>query len=111
MPRKHNYDNPLEMDIEATSLPLEMIPLKTDSVRVQRAKMYRYWRMLYNVARKRGRMHPEAHVTLWWVNAESMGQSREWDSDTFENAVRESNEGFNSILVEAIVSEMEKYRP
>src|SRR5262245_43007237 len=96
MARKDNSRNPLQLRIEAVSVPKSVRP----ETYVQR---------LMDTITEGRELPSQWDVRLHWRNpGVKHGLTRRWRVDSFEDAVRESRSGFNSILLWTLESMMHK---
>lgn len=96
MPRKDNSRNPLQLRIQAVSVPKTIKPEQ-------------YLERLKEVITE-GRELPYGwDVRLHWRNpGVKYGQSKRWRYDNFFDAVTESRKGFNNILLWTIEAQLER---
>lgn len=97
MPRKDNSDNPLQIRVEALSVP------KGTTARVYLSRLIR--------AIDTGEDLPRGwQVLLHWRNPRSGGKTRNWRNDDFVDAVADSRPGFNGIVRRALVAQLRRAR-
>lgn len=96
MPRKDNNNNPLQIRIQAVSLPKRTSP---------RAYLQRLLRFV-----ERGEPLPSLwEVRLHWRNPNTRaGRTRNWQEDDFMNAIENSRSGFVGIVRDSLVRQLRR---
>lgn len=96
MARKSNKNNPLQIRLRAGSLPKNVSPRRY------------YQRLIQHI--QEGRELPESwDVQIGWRNPNTkFGRTKNWQWDSFEDAIADSREGFVSLVHGALVRQLRK---
>lgn len=96
MPRKDNSKNPLEIRIEAISVPRRMTPEK-------------YLKALLKTTRTGADLPRGLEVEIHWRNPNTKkGNTKHWRSDEFQDALSESTPGFRGVVYESILKQLRR---
>lgn len=96
MPRKDNYNNPLNIRVQAVSLP------KKTSPKLYLQKLLRFI--------DNGEPLPRSwDVRLHWQNPETRaGRTKDWQEDYFQDAIENSRSGFVGIVRGSILRQLRR---
>lgn len=96
MARKNNNNNPLQIRIEAVSIPARMSPQS-------------YLKHLLNYVRHGVEFPRGMEVNLHWRNPETkQGRTKNWQEDEFQDAFIDCSEGFRGMVEGAILRQLRR---
>lgn len=96
MPRKDNSKNPLEIRIEAISVPRRMTPEK-------------YLKALLKTAKTGAPLPRGLEVDIHWRNPKTKkGKTKHWREDDFQEALLESSAGFRGVVYQSILRQLRR---
>lgn len=97
MPRKDNSNNPLQIRIQARSVPASYA-----------GNPKKYLKALLNFIRHGEELPRGLVVDLHWRNPASKGVSGDWRFDDFEDAISESNSGFVTTVENSLIKRLRR---